>query len=207
MIRRFTLACVLLLAAVAPALAASSATSSTGPAWLHLLGLAVVGVTVLATTNLTLVDQAKRLDPNGQIADIAELLSQTNEMLADMTWKEGNLTTGELTTIRHAPPGAIWNAPWMTKYPQWTGADGLSLHFKGPDGREFSIDHRASNCTLPNDDVHKCWIRHGTPPDITVDKRAGIPGASAATTCGAGAGSFVSANWHGFLRNGHLENC
>jgi len=115
--------------------------------------------------------------------------------------------TGELTTIRHAPPGAIWNAPWMTKYPQWTGADGLSLHFKGPDGREFSIDHRASNCTLPNDDVHKCWIRHGTPPDITVDKRAGIPGASAATTCGAGAGSFVSANWHGFLRNGHLENC
>ena len=108
MIRRFTLACVLLLAAVAPALAASSATSSTGPAWLHLLGLAVVGVTVLATTNLTLVDQAKRLDPNGQIADIAELLSQTNEMLADMTWKEGNLTTGELTTIRTALPTVYW---------------------------------------------------------------------------------------------------
>jgi hypothetical protein len=114
---------------------------------------------------------------------------------------------GELTSIRDAPPGAIWNSSWLAKYPHWAGADGLSLHFKGPDGNDFSIDARASNCTLPDDDAHKCWVRHGIPPDITVDKRAGIPGASAATTCGAGAGSFVSKNWHGFLRNGHLENC
>jgi hypothetical protein len=61
------------------------------------------------------------------------------------------------------------------------------------------IDSRASNCTLPNDREHKCWIRHGTPPDLTVDKNG--------KTCAAGAGSIQLGNYHGFLRNGHLEEC
>jgi hypothetical protein len=78
------------------------------PTWLQALGLAVVGVTVLSTTNLTLVERAKRLDPNGQPAKIAELLSQTNEMLDDMPFKEGNLTTGEITTVRTALPTVYW---------------------------------------------------------------------------------------------------
>jgi hypothetical protein len=108
MIRHLFLALALLVAAVAPAVAATSGTPLDTPLWLQSLGLVVVGVTVLATTALTLVDVAKRHDPNGQIADIAELLAQTNEMLADMTWKEGNLTTGELTTIRTALPTVYW---------------------------------------------------------------------------------------------------
>lgn len=108
MIRHLTLACVLLVAAAAPAFAASSGSTFDAPLWVQLTSLAVVGVTVLATTALTLVDRAKRIDPNGQIAKIAELLTQTNEMLTDMTWKEGNLTTGELTTIRTALPTVYW---------------------------------------------------------------------------------------------------
>lgn len=38
---------------------------------------------LLSTGALTLADWAKRLDPNGQVPIIAELLNQTNEILED----------------------------------------------------------------------------------------------------------------------------
>ncbi len=57
---------------------------------------------------LTLSDWAKRLDPDGKTAAIAELLSQTNEILLDMQFKEGNLPTGERTTIRTGLPSVYW---------------------------------------------------------------------------------------------------
>lgn len=62
----------------------------------------------MATINATvatLLDHAKRLDPDGKIAKIAELLSQSNEMLLDCQYKEGNLPTGHRSTIRTALPG------------------------------------------------------------------------------------------------------
>lgn len=61
------------------------------------------------TSNVaTLVDWAKRLDPDGKTADIVELLSQTNEILADMQWMEGNLPTGHRTTVRTGLPTVAW---------------------------------------------------------------------------------------------------
>jgi hypothetical protein len=63
---------------------------------------------VLGTTNPTLGDLAKRLDPDGNIATIAELLQQTEEILDDMVWKEGNLPTGHRTTIRTGIPEPTW---------------------------------------------------------------------------------------------------
>lgn len=62
----------------------------------------------LGSTVLTLADWAKRLDPNGNTSDIVELLSQTNEILTDMLWKEGNLPTGERTTVRTGLPTVAW---------------------------------------------------------------------------------------------------
>lgn len=64
--------------------------------------------TALSTAALTLADWAKRLDPNGAIATVAELLSQQNEVLDDMLWVEGNLPTGHRTTIRTGLPAATW---------------------------------------------------------------------------------------------------
>lgn len=64
----------------------------------------------LATTSLTLADWAKRLDPDGKIPIIAELLNQRNEVLDDMLFKEGNLPTGERVTIRTGLPTAYWRA-------------------------------------------------------------------------------------------------
>lgn len=63
---------------------------------------------VLATTNPTLGDLAKRLDPDGAISTIVEILNQTNEVLMDMGWTEGNLPTGHRTTIRTGLPTPTW---------------------------------------------------------------------------------------------------
>jgi hypothetical protein len=57
---------------------------------------------------VTLLDWAKSIDPNGSVAAVAELLTQTNEILYDMPWIEGNLPTGHRTTIRTGLPSAIW---------------------------------------------------------------------------------------------------
>jgi hypothetical protein len=100
--------------------------------------------------------------------------------------------TGEEMTLRDAPLGAMWDAEW---YPSdWKGPDGKSLVAICPGGGHWHIDGRASNCTKPDDKVHKCWVRHGEPPNITVDKNG--------VTCAAGAGSIQTPNWHGFLRSG-----
>ena len=62
----------------------------------------------LNTTNPTLADLATRLDPNGSVAQIIELLNQTNPVLEDMAWLEGNLPTGHKTTIRSGLPNGTW---------------------------------------------------------------------------------------------------
>jgi hypothetical protein len=52
---------------------------------------------------LTLADVGRRLEPGGgKIADMAELLSQTNAINDDMPWVQGNLPTGHMTTLRTA---------------------------------------------------------------------------------------------------------
>lgn len=65
---------------------------------------------VLATGALTLADWAKRLDPNGQVPKVAELLSQTNEILEDAVFIEGNLPTGHRLTIRTGLPVVYYRA-------------------------------------------------------------------------------------------------
>tara|TARA_R110000737_G_C14536605_1_gene478235 strand:+ start:190 stop:1194 length:1005 start_codon:yes stop_codon:yes gene_type:complete len=63
---------------------------------------------VLSVNNPTLSDLAKVTDPDGTIADVVEILNETNEMLMDMTWLEGNLTTGHRTSIRSGLPTPTW---------------------------------------------------------------------------------------------------
>lgn len=57
---------------------------------------------------LTLADHAKRQNPDGKVAKIVEILDQTNEVLHDMLWLEGNLATGHKTTVRTGLPAATW---------------------------------------------------------------------------------------------------
>lgn len=62
----------------------------------------------LGVKNPTLLDVAKSLDPDGTTAGVVELLNQTNEILLDASWIEGNLPTGHRTTVRTGLPVAIW---------------------------------------------------------------------------------------------------
>ena len=62
----------------------------------------------LSTIHPTLMDVAKRLDPDGKIDTIVEILAETNEVLEDMVWMEGNLPTGHRTTIRSGLPAPTW---------------------------------------------------------------------------------------------------
>jgi len=57
---------------------------------------------------VTLLDWAKSIDPDGKTATVVELLNQTNEILTDMQWIEGNMTAGHRTAIRTGLPSTIW---------------------------------------------------------------------------------------------------
>jgi hypothetical protein len=113
--------------------------------------------------------------------------------------------TGEIfDRLGNCPPGAMWNAHWMLEGITKPGGfvlggmppDGRWLVVRLPNGHDWMIDSRCSNCTLPDDNAHRCWVRHGEPPNLTVDKNG--------VMCSAGAGSIQGGDWHGFLRNGEL---
>lgn len=63
-------------------------------------------------------------------------------------------------------------------------------------GHRWDVDGRAANCALPQDRHHRCWVRHGDPPDVTVDKGG--------KTCAAGGGSIAVPGYHGMLQGGVL---
>ena len=62
----------------------------------------------LSIENPTLLDLARRTDPDGKIAVVVEMMNETNEILDEMTWVEGNLVTGNRTTIRSGIPTPTW---------------------------------------------------------------------------------------------------
>jgi hypothetical protein len=64
--------------------------------------------TALPTTYSTLADWAKLQDPDGSIAQVAELLSQMNQIIEDMPFIEGNLPTGHRGSVRTSLPTPTW---------------------------------------------------------------------------------------------------
>jgi len=124
----------------------------------------------------------------------------------ELLWRRTD--TGELRVLHKgapapelgapaAEPGACWDAYWIPE--NWRKVDdGIYLMVRLPDGHDWAVDSRASNCGSPDDHAHQCWVRHGDPKEcqVTVDKNG--------NTCTAGAGSIASPNWHGFLRGGQL---
>jgi hypothetical protein len=55
-----------------------------------------------------MINIAKRMDPDGSIADIAELLTQFNPILNHIPMVEGNLPVGHRTTVRTGIPTPTW---------------------------------------------------------------------------------------------------
>jgi len=104
----------------------------------------------------------------------------------------------EVDGSRDLPPGAVYFAPILADFlcpHEPTCAE--HLHAVCPNGRHWDVDSRASNCTLPDDAKHRCWVRHGNPrqpSSLHVDKDG--------FTCAAGAGSIQAGDYHGFLAHG-----
>lgn len=63
---------------------------------------------VIGSGHPTLLDMAKRTDPDGSIAGIVEALTQRNPILMDAMAMEGNLPTGHRTTVRASLPTVGW---------------------------------------------------------------------------------------------------
>lgn len=84
-------------------------------------------------------------------------------------------------------------------YLGWTNCDGRHHHVVLPNGHPWCIESRASNCGLPDDREHRCWVFAGDDADVStwhVSKDG--------KTCAAGAGSIASSDYHGFLHHGEL---
>jgi len=62
----------------------------------------------LKANNPTLLDLSRVTDPDGGVAAVVEILNETNEILEDMTFIEGNLATGHRTTLRTGIPVPTW---------------------------------------------------------------------------------------------------
>lgn len=85
----------------------------------------------------------------------------------------------------------------------WTNCTGPHLIIIVPTEHWWDPNLRASNCTMKEDLLHRCWVRHGDPAKgevVHIDKRG--------VTCQAGAGSLAIPGWHGFMHNGDIhEGC
>ena len=64
----------------------------------------------LSTGQLTLADWSKRTGPDGKIDPVAELLSQQNDVLEDIVFKEANQPTSHVVNIRTGLPIVYWRA-------------------------------------------------------------------------------------------------
>lgn len=64
----------------------------------------------LSTGQLTLADWSKRTGPDGKIDPVAELLSQQNDVLEDIVFKEANQPTSHVVNIRTGLPTVYWRA-------------------------------------------------------------------------------------------------
>jgi len=133
----------------------------------------------------------------GQTAEQRATSSGSHHM-----WRRTD-TGEEKSRISRFGPGAMWRVTWYKRDDDsglygwdWDNLFEPPLMVTCPNGHDWNIDSRCSNCGSPNDRLHRCWVRHGIPPLITVDKNG--------VTCNAGAGSIQAGDWHGFLTAGIL---
>lgn len=114
----------------------------------------------LAVTNPTLLDLAKLSDPDGKIAAVVEILNETNEILDDMTWMEGNLLTGHRTTIRTGLPAPTWRKLYGGVQPnkgqtaQITDSTGMLEAYAEVDKALADLNNNTAEFRLSEDRAH-----------------------------------------------------
>lgn len=111
----------------------------------------------IGTLNPTLLDVAQRVKGDGHLDKIVEMMNQTNEILTDMTMLEGNLQTGNMTTIRTGLPKATWRLfnsgvnQDKSKTAQITDACGMLEAYAVVDRKLVDISNNAAEFRLQED--------------------------------------------------------
>lgn len=114
----------------------------------------------LSAQNPTLLDVAKRTDPNGNIDTIVELLNATNPILDDMVWLEGNLPTGHRSTVRTGLPTPTWRKlyggvqPTKSTTAQVTDACGMLEAYAEVDKALADLNGNTAAFRLSEDRAH-----------------------------------------------------
>lgn len=117
-------------------------------------------MTTLAVTHPTLLDVTKRLDPNGMIDGVAEIMNQSNEMLDDAVWLEGNLAIGHRHTIRSGLPTPTWRKlyggvqPTKSRTVQVTDSCGMLEDYAEIDKALADLNGNAAAFRLSEDRAH-----------------------------------------------------
>lgn len=111
----------------------------------------------LATTHPTLLDVLKRMDPDGGVAAVVEILNETNEVYEDIVWVEGNLPTGHRTTIRTGIPTPTWRRfnqgvqPSKSKTAQITANAGMLEAYAEVDAALADLNSNTAEWRLSED--------------------------------------------------------
>lgn len=71
----------------------------------------------------TLIDVAKSFDPQGKVAVVAELLNQSNELIQQLNFIEGNLPTGHKGVVRAGLPTVTLRRFYKGVAPSQSGRD------------------------------------------------------------------------------------
>jgi hypothetical protein len=114
----------------------------------------------MANYYATLADWARRVGPDGAIDDIAEMLSQCNEVFDDMLWREGNLPTGHKTTMRTGLPQGTWRMLYQgvpftkSTTAQLTEGVGSLEAYSRVDRGLAELDGDVAGFRLSEDDAH-----------------------------------------------------
>jgi hypothetical protein len=114
----------------------------------------------LAATHPTLLDLTKRMAPDGSIDTIAEILNETNEVLDDMVWHEGNLPTGHRGTIRSGLPEPTFRKlygfvnPTKSRTVQVTDACGMLEAYAEVDKALADLNGNTAEFRLSEDRAH-----------------------------------------------------
>lgn len=117
-------------------------------------------MSTLTATHPTLLDVSKRLDQDGSVAKVVEMLSQQNEIFDDMVWIEANQITGHRTTIRSGLPTPTWRKlyggvqPTKSRTVQVTDSMGMMEAYAEVDKALVDLNSNAAAFRLSEDMAH-----------------------------------------------------
>lgn len=166
----------------------------------------------------TLLDVARRLDPNGKIARIAEVLTTDCPLLGDIPWVEANGPDGHLITSRSSLPSLTWRkynqgvVPTKSTTSQFVETCGMlegvskvdvALAARNGNAAEFRASEDLAFVSSYKRTLETAFFyssQKTTPEQITgfaprLDALTGIPFSSQVLNFGAAAGNDSASVW------------